>query len=187
MEQKSNNIWNKIKDDKILRRRYESIRQECTIPAKTTLLIAGDVAQNLYFIRQGCIRLWFNQDGKDVTLQFFFEEQGIASIESFIQGSPSLFSIETIEPTTVWVCNRADILQMVEDFAELKDEFYRQMVSRLINYTHLFLSRIKDTPQERYENLIKEHPEIIKRVPQHYIASYLGITSVSLSRIRNRR
>lgn len=58
---------------------------------------------------------------------------------------------------------------------------------RLVFYQNLFLSRIKDSPQKRYQELIKKHPKIIERVPQHYIASYLGITPVSLSRIRNRR
>lgn len=59
-----------------------------------------------------------------------------------------------------------------------------QMMNRI---QQLFLSRIKNTPQQRYEELLKEYPNIIQRVPQHYIASYLGITPVSLSRIRNRR
>jgi CRP-like cAMP-binding protein len=61
------------------------------------------------------------------------------------------------------------------------------MFQRFKNYSQLFLSQIKDTPRERYEELIINHPEIIKRVPQHYIASYLGITPISLSRIRNRK
>lgn len=53
-------------------------------------------------------------------------------------------------------------------------------------YVNLFLSRIKDTPQQRYEKLLMEQPEIVAQIPQHYIASYLGITAVSLSRIRAR-
>ena len=183
----ANDIWKSIIENELLKVQYEKKCQEHTFPAKMTILKAGDIAQHFYFIKQGCIRLWFNQDGKDVTLQFFFEGQGIASIESLIQGTPSLFSIETIEPTVVWECSKADIFQMVESYSELKEELNKLIVNRLINYTHLFLSRIKDTPQERYENLLKEHPEIIKRVPQHYIASFLGITSVSLSRIRNRK
>jgi CRP-like cAMP-binding protein len=69
----------------------------------------------------------------------------------------------------------------------LKDGFQDLMFQRFKNYSQLFLSQIKDTPQERYEDLINNHPEIIKRVPQHYIASYLGITPISLSRIRNRK
>jgi len=61
------------------------------------------------------------------------------------------------------------------------------LFQRMGNYARLFLSRIKDNPQKRYEDLLKNHPEIIRRIPQHYIASYLGITSVSLSRIKNKR
>lgn len=54
------------------------------------------------------------------------------------------------------------------------------MLQRFRNYTELFLSRIKDTPQERYMDLLNHHPQIIQRIPQHYIASYLGITPISL-------
>jgi hypothetical protein len=57
----------------------------------------------------------------------------------------------------------------------------------MIFYQKLFLSRIKDNPQKRYEDLLEHYPQILQRVPQHYIASYLGITPVSLSRIRNRK
>ncbi len=60
------------------------------------------------------------------------------------------------------------------------------LLRRFMHYAKLFFSRIKDKPAERYEDLIKNHPNILRRVPQHYIASYLGITPVSLSRIRNR-
>lgn len=180
-------IKDRIADNEVVRERYENIYQELTFPAKTTLLEAGKVSQNLFYIRQGCVRLWFNQDGKDITFQFFLERHSVASIESFLQNVPSLFSIETIEPTTVWVYKKTDIVQLMADTPALKDELYNLITGRLLNYTHLFLSRIKDTPQQRYENLVKEYPEIIKRVPQHYIASFLGITPVSLSRIKNRR
>jgi CRP-like cAMP-binding protein len=70
---------------------------------------------------------------------------------------------------------------------ELKNGFITILTRRLSNYAGLFLSRIKDNPQKRYQELIKNYPEIIRRVPQHYIASYLGITPISLSRIRNKK
>ena len=57
---------------------------------------------------------------------------------------------------------------------------------RFIDYTNLFLSRIKNSPEQRYIELIKEYPDIINKIPHYYIASYLGITPVSFSRIRNR-
>lgn len=176
-----------IQKDSPLWEKYENIHQELTLPAKTTLLEVGKIPKNFYCIQKGCVRLWFNQDGKEITMQFFLEGECVASIDGFIQGTPSLFSIETIEPTTVWVYKKADILNMLEEIPTLENELYNLIMSRLKDYTHLFLSRIKDTPQQRYENLLKEHPEIIKRIPLHYIASYLGITPVSLSRIRNRK
>lgn len=183
----SNDPWRLIIGNEALAKRFGQTCREHNFPARTVLLGAGEVAQRLYIIKQGCIRLWFNHDGKDVTLQFFFEGQPVASIESFMRETPSLFSIETIEPTVVWECDKAEILRLADDSAELKDEFCKFIADRLINYTHLFLSRIKDSPQTRYARLLEEHPEIIKRIPQHYIASYLGITAVSLSRIRNRK
>jgi hypothetical protein len=68
---------------------------------------------------------------------------------------------------------------------EICEQLSDIFLDRQINYMSHFLSFIRDTPKERYLNLLKEKPHIIRRVPQHYIASYLGITSVSLSRIRN--
>jgi CRP-like cAMP-binding protein len=98
-----------------------------------------------------------------------------------------LFSIESIESSIIISISKDNFAQLPLIYPELKDEFHDFIFQRFKNYSHLFLSRIKDTPQERYEDLINNHPEIIKRVPQHYIASYLGITPISLSRIRNRK
>ena len=75
----------------------------------------------------------------------------------------------------------------IESNPSLRLLYEEKIIERFSFYQHLFLSRIKNTPQQRYEELLKEYPNIIQRVPQHYIASYLGITPVSLSRIRNRR
>lgn len=180
-------LSDKFKENELLHKRFLSLCEECAIPAKTSLLEVGVVSQSFHFVKKGCLRLWFNNDGRDITFQFFMEGQGVASIESFMRGVGSQFSIETIEPSVVLKCSKEHLLQLMVEFPELKEWGDNFIVDRLINYTHLFLSRIKDSPQERYRKLIEEHPEIIQRIPQHYIASYLGITSVSLSRIRNRR
>jgi hypothetical protein len=68
---------------------------------------------------------------------------------------------------------------------ELDKYIYDTIFERLLFYQKLFLSRIKDTPPQRYQELLQHHPQVVQRVPQQYIASYLGITPVSLSRIRN--
>lgn len=161
--------------------------QVVSYPAKTTLLEEGKVANKLFVIQQGAARIWFNSAGSDITLQFFFEGSPVCSFESFIQGSPSEFYIETIESSTILVIDKSELLSYGESHPDKKDAVVAYLVNRLFEYTHLFLSRIKDTPQQRYLNILKEHPGIIKRVAQHYIASYLGITPVSLSRIKARK
>lgn len=180
-------LLDKFNENELLRERFSSLCEECVVPAKTILLEAGAVSKSFYFVKQGCLRLWFNSDGKDVTFQFFMERQGVASIESFMRNVGSLFSIETIEASVVLKCSKENLLQLMKEFPELKEWCDTFVINRLINYTHLFLSRITDSPEARYKKLVEEHPEIIQRIAQHYIASYLGITSVSLSRIRNRR
>lgn len=174
---KDEEAWGKFKD--------LIIRREIT--SKTVLLREGEVANCIHFINKGCLRQWFNKDGKDITFQFFFENQPVASIESFMNNQPSLFSIESIEPSIIFSISKENFNMFMQLNPKAESYFQQFIFQRLNNYTHLFLSRIKDTPQERYEDLIKNHPEIIKRIPQHYIASYLGITAISLSRIRNRR
>jgi CRP-like cAMP-binding protein len=159
---------------------------EIHVPAKTILLREGEVARQAYYIRQGCLRLWFNDNGKDITFQFFFENQGVSSIESFRTGRPSLFNLETIEPCTLLVITKTDFVKMLAEAPGFKALVEENIYQRLEHYFALFLSRIRDTPQQRYHRLLEEHPEIVRRIPQHLIASYLGITPVSLSRIRSR-
>lgn len=175
--QQDNAKWDKVKD----------LFQTQEIASKTILLQEGEKAQNLYFIKKGCLRMWFNNNGKDITFQFFFENQAVASIESFLGNNPSAFTLESIEPSTLKVLSKKNLEIIKENYPHLKDSLQEFLFQRMSNYAQLFLSRIKDNPRKRYEDLQENHPEIILRIPQHYIASYLGITSVSLSRIRNKK
>lgn len=160
---------------------------DLSVPSKTILLEEGKIADKLYLIRKGCLRLFFYNEGKDITFQFFFEGDFVASFASLYKCKPSLFSLESIEPTELSVIKGDDFYNLIEQMPLLKQEYEERLIGRLCFYQQLFLSRIKNTPQQRYEELLKDYPNIIQRVPQHYIASYLGITPVSLSRIRNRR
>ena len=158
-----------------------------SIPTKTILLEEGKVAEKLYLIRKGCLRLFFYNEGKDITFQFFFEGDFVASFDSLYKRTPSLFYLESIEPTELTAIRREDFYNQINNNLSLRQLYEKKLIDRFHAYQQLFLSRIKNTPQQRYEELLKEYPNIIQRVPQHYIASYLGITPVSLSRIRNRR
>ncbi|MFC6316234.1 Crp/Fnr family transcriptional regulator [Lapidilactobacillus achengensis] len=144
------------------------------------------MATQLYFIDQGALRLWHNADGKDITVQFFFEQQIVASFESFMLGQPSQFFIESLAPTKLFSLNKSDFDRLIKQSPQLSRYMTEFISRRFMAYTNYFLTRIQDSPEERYLDLIKHEPQILARVPNMYIASYLGITPVSLSRIRKR-
>ena len=157
------------------------------VKGKTVLLAEGQVATQLYVIRQGCVRIWLNHRGKELTAQFFVQGEAVASLESFLTGEPSEFTLETLEPCTLEVLSKPEYDRLMAENADFRDWFQQLTTRRLIGYVHHLLSYIRDTPQERYQDLVKNRPQLLQRVPQHYIASYLGITGVSLSRIRHRK
>ena len=176
-----------LTDDKL--KDYTAYFRRIEVPAKTILLKEGKISQKLFLVENGCVRAWFNNEGKDVTFQFFFENSTVASIESFRKQIPGLVNIETIEECILWWAHKKDIERIIGEItvvAELRNVFINAIFERTFDYMKHFLSFIKDTPAQRYTNLIKEKPQVIKRVPQHYIASYLGITPVHLSRIKNK-
>lgn len=164
----------------------QAITEAISFKPKTILLEEGQIAKRLFFIRKGCLRLFFLSEGKDITFQFFFENEFVSSFDSLYTRSPSLFSLESIEPSDVLAINRDDFFRLVESDIRFRKLYEEKLIDRFRAYQQLFLSRIKNSPRQRYEELLRQHPSIIQRVPQHYIASYLGITPVSLSRIRNR-
>ncbi len=159
------------------------------VPSKTVLIKEGEVSKKIFLIEKGCIRVWFNNDGKDVTFQFFFENNAVASIESFRKESPSPVTVETIEPCVLWYIHKKDVERIITEINEvpvIRETFIDFIFERTFDYMKHFFSFIKDTPLQRYQNLIKDKPQLVQRVPQHYIASYLGISTVHLSRIKNK-
>jgi CRP-like cAMP-binding protein len=168
---------------------YSSYYHRLEVPAKAVLLKEGEVSRKAYIIEKGCLRVWFNNSGKDLTCRFAFENEIVSGAESFIKHIPSLFTIESIEPCVLYWIHKQDLDKILEEIHEipaLRKEYMNAVFERQAHYMKLFLSFIKDTPAQRYQNLLKESPHLIQRVPQHYIASYLGITPVSLSRIRSK-
>lgn len=166
---------------------YRHLFKRVEVPAKKILLREGEVSRKAYLIEKGCVRIWFNNQGRDITFQFFFENEGVSSIESFQAQTPSLFNIETLEPCVLHEIKHRDFEDIRAASPAFNEMIHQSILQRMLYYQQLFLSRIRDTPQQRYAALVKDYPHILQRVPQHYIASYLGITPVSLSRIRNKR
>jgi len=168
---------------------YIGMHKRVEVPARTVLLREGEISKRSFLIEKGCLRVWFNNNGKDTTFQFFFEGEGLASLESFRKNIPGMFTIETIEPCIIYILDKKDYETIMVDLnkeVDFLNEMINVLFERQLHYMKEFLSFIRDTPQQRYLNLLTERPEIIQRIPQHYIASYLGITTVHLSRIKSK-
>ncbi len=167
--------------------KFKTISKKVDYPRKTFLVNEGDVCKHIFLIEKGCLRSWFNDDGDDITFQFFFEGNFVSSFESFKNTRPCLYNIETLTPAVLYVAQWEDFMKVLEREPETKEWMNDFLIQRLYHYQKLFISRITLSPQRRYEELIKHNSHLMGRVPQHYIASYLGITPVSLSRIKNKK
>jgi CRP-like cAMP-binding protein len=169
------NLWEK----------YKHLWQRAELPARCLIFREGDIPRKIYLIKQGAARAWFTHDDKDICFQFFFEGDVIYASESIRKKAPSPFSAETLEPSQIYWMGEADLEKIRQD-APLYNLILDKVVERQSEFMRHFFTFLKDSPQQRYEDLLKNKPEIIRRVPLQYIASYLGITQVSLSRIRAR-
>ena len=109
MKEVSDNIFFNVKEIETL-----------SIPSKTVLLEEGKVADKIYLVRKGCLRLFFYNEGKDITFQFFFEGDFVASFDSLYRGTPSLFSLESIEPSEVVSIKKEDFYHKIESNPSLR-------------------------------------------------------------------
>ena len=157
------------------------------VPTKTILQYEGEIATKVFLVFRGCLRSYFvKENGSDITSQFFIEEQMVTSIESVMSGTPTRSYIETIEDSEIGIIQITNLLALTQELDIAKDHFIGVLLSKLINYMNLHASFILDNPEKRYRKLQQDNPELVSRLPLQYIASYLGITPVSLSRIRAR-
>lgn len=174
-----NVFWNK----------YLPFQQKREVAAKTVLLHEGKKSQQYIFIEKGCVRVFILKNGEEKTVQFFFEKEGLTSFDSFVNNVPSLVTIETIEPCVIYVLHKKYVLQLIDELSREPHFIHvllKMSARRQLHYMNEFVSFIRDTPEQRYQNLLNERPHIIQRVPQHYIASYLGVSAVHLSRVKRK-
>lgn len=145
----------------------------------------GQFADKMYFIVSGCVRAFYHKDGKEITDWFAFEGDFMSSINSFYQNVSSKHNIELLEQTTFLEITRETIFTLT-DKHHCFERLGRIAVTKTMLQLHERIVSIQfETAQQKYESLINMRPDIVQRVPLTYIASHLGITLETLSRIRN--
>ncbi len=164
---------------------FNELLEHKTFPRKTFMLQEGEVCNFEAYVIKGCIRTFFiDENGFEVMLQFAIEDWWVSDIASFYERTPSKLFIETIEDCDVLFFtpgNKEKLLQKVPRF----ERVFRLMVQRNLAATqNRLINTIAKNAVEKYLDFLDRYPAIPQRVPQHYIAAYLGISPEFLSKVR---
>lgn len=159
--------------------------EEEIIPKNTLLIREGQVCRKLYYVKEGMGRSYYlKDDGKEVTQWFFNEGKFMTSVDSFFQQSPSLYYLETLEDSIVYSISNTQMDFLLSKYHKM-EQIARlasiEMLSKVVNKLNAIQFQ---TARERYEYMLAEFPDISYRVPLGHVASYLGMTQETLSRIR---
>lgn len=168
---------------------FETIKSLCILKKlrkRQYLLQEGDVWRYNAFICEGCVRAYRIDDkGVEHIIQFAIENHWTGDRESLISGTPSRLNIDAIEDTTVLLITKENfdaIRKAVPAFNDMVETILHKSFVASQNRIHAAISL---TAEEKYQHFITNSPGVATRVPQHMIASYLGISAETLSRIRN--
>jgi CRP-like cAMP-binding protein len=166
-----------------------AVRYGCrtkAVRAGSVLLRQGAVADRFFYLRKGLLCATIRTKGKRLTLDIFLEGYFFTSIESLVFGRPSDYAFEALTSAEYLDIPRATFERMLEEQPRLHEQVavhHRLWNARMARRLIELMTR---SPLERYRNFVREHPDLINRLPQYRIASMLGISPESLSRLRKR-
>ena len=167
---------------------FVAILQVKRLKKKEFLLQEGQICNKVSFLNQGCLRLFYNVEGNENTVQFFLENRNTwyTDYASFLTGRSTVENVQALEPCEVVQFKKEDLDRLYRIYP-IFDKFGRIMAENaFLSLSTLNKMLTNEEPEARYLNLLKQRPELFEKVPQHYIASYLGVKPESLSRIRKR-
>lgn len=164
---------------------FSGLLKPRSIAAREILIQEGDRCTSLYFVEKGALYSYLtDKDGHVHVVQFALEDYWISDLYSFFSGKPALFTIEALEPCQLLVLDETGFKTACDHLPKL-DRFFRVLIqTAYVNSQYRIARTFSAEAEQRYCELVENHPDIIQRIPQFLIASYLGIKPQSLSRIR---
>lgn len=157
------------------------------LKAGDIFLKEGSRKSDVYFIKKGLIRSYFiDEKGEEITNRLRYENQVMTSYEINILKQASRFNLQALEPTEMLVIDLVDLQKILDRNTKLESGRRFFLSTSLAESIEALDDFILLNPEKRYLKFVKEHPDLLNRVPVKYIANVLGITPVSLSRIRKR-
>lgn len=149
------------------------------------LLQEGNISHTENFVVKGCLRSYeVNEKGQEHVIQFSVEDWWAGDLLSFLAEKPSMYNIDCLEDTEVIQFNKTDLTRLYDEVPMMERYFRLLLQNAYIATNERLLSSLSKTAMEKYADFLKKYPHIEKRVTNRQIASYLGITPESLSRIR---
>ena len=149
------------------------------------LLSYGQICKEIYFVTKGCLRLYYISDGVEITVWFSFEDNSAIELSSFLSGDPTEYFIEAIEDSEYLSLDKSELLKLYASYPEMERIVRSFWEDVILNLLQRFSALQKDSAEARYLNLVKE-TNYLQRIPQKYLASYIGVTPSSLSRIKRK-
>jgi CRP-like cAMP-binding protein len=157
-----------------------------TLRKKEFLLQGGKICDFIAFIASGTIRHFHIKNGVEKTCDISFENSWVTDFQSFTLGASSIMNLQAMEETTLFVIRKNNLYKLYKECPKY-ETFGRLMAEQVAQRaTEIAMSLSSDKPEERFQNLLKKQPDLFQRVPQKFIANFLGVSPESLSRIRNR-
>lgn len=160
--------------------------EKISFTPKDIVVHEREINSNLYFITQGVWRAYTFKDGVEVTLWFISEGEMALSVWGYTSNLPSHLTLEVVTDSEAYCLSRSKLEQLFQSSISLANLGRKILENFMLEIEVAWLDSYNRTALERYVTLLEKQPEIIRAVPLKYIASYLGITAQSLSRIRNR-
>ncbi len=146
----------------------------------------GKVSDEIYFLTKGCVRLFYWVDGTDKTAFFYTEGLFFVAGESFTFNVPAIENFQAVEESEIYIFKKDKIEMLLEAIPKFEIIARIATENELITYQKLVASFVTKSAEERYKDLLENQSELFQRVPQQYIASYLGVSPETLSRIKSR-
>ncbi len=161
----------------------EQITIEKTYQKNDIIQEIGSRCKTVYFVKEGCVRIFYYKNGNDITEHFSFENELIVRAESLFTGKPTSKGIQAIDKSTVLSIDSESLFKLYDQHHDIERLFRLLFEKEYVNTVKRIESLQFKTAKERYAELL-ETTDYVQKIPLKYIATYLGITQVSLSRIR---
>lgn len=157
---------------------------EVTYPKGTRILEAGKIERTVFFVSRGIVRAYVEAKGREVTFWIGTEGTTVVSLKSYVDNERGYETVECVEDTVLYLLRREMLEKLFREDIHIANWGWKFAEAEFLRAEEKFIPLLFTTASERYEALAKSRPDLLRRIPLACLASYLGVTPVSLSRIR---